>query len=166
MSVRAIRRPSSGVLVLALELIVMAGALGLAARQVWPSIMPDRLEEAAARTAQIATQYATLHDNDFDELLFPIARGIAGQRPGACGVVVSGVGQSKAGRMVVLWQKAQGTCAASRVGRVGEVALVPGVDSLSPGVVVEVASLVDGVRREATARAGTVAPVRRGDTRW
>ena len=144
MTARALSRPGNGRVLLGLQLAGV-GALALALVGLVPFSLPDRVQGAANHTARLATQYDTLRDSDFDEVLLPVAMGMAA-RDGACGVVISGVGNDAANRRVVLWQRSTGSCARTQVGRAGQIATAPG-----PGVVVEVAAEQAGVRRDVSA---------------
>ena len=87
-----------------------------------------RINEAAARTAEMTGKYHRLHEADFEQTLFPVAEGIGGLGtaagyPAPCGVVISGIDTSRGGA-VVKWQRSHGSCAATRMGR-GETAMLP-----------------------------------------
>lgn len=130
---------------------VMVLALGVPAAFAVAGSVPGspagpaaRLARAASIASSLLAHYDRLYDSDLGQTIFPVVQGIAGRdaddAPAVCGMVVSGVSSTPDHVPVVVWQRAVGTCATSKVGRVQAQAILPddaGVDGAAL-VVVEV----------------------------
>ncbi len=117
-------RSASVVFTLSLAIAVGAAYLG----SITAFTATSRTDEAAKRTSELVAKYVRLVDGDFNATLFPIARGVADSMatPGlspACEIVISGIDASGP-TPIVKWQRAQGDCAISRIGRPGTQAAI------------------------------------------